>query len=334
MMSKLNIRLLKNTLFVGLTKWPFFLLLPLLLFISACQKEIEVDLPIPAPKIVVEGKIEPGVPPYVILTYNLPYFGNLDINAIQNSFIHDATITVSDGINSVVLTEYCSQSLPDSLLPFMAAFTGVDTFSLKNFNYCVYTTFDPSSFGQIGKTYSLNIIAEGKTLTSNTAILPAVPLDSVWCRYEKANLVGDSLGFVWAHLTEPAAESNAYRWLAKRNNKDFSFVAPPGAALNDKYVNGQSFDFAFSRGAVQNSQAEDDSNEEQGYFKAGDTVVVKFCTIDYAAYNFYRSLDIVLNNDGNPFASPSSVESNVFPKGDALGLWCGYGVSTHTVICK
>jgi hypothetical protein len=198
----------------------------------------------------------------------------------------------------------------------------------------LYTTINPSSFGQSGKTYSLDISVNGKTLTASTQILPAIPLDTLWFSHEKVNAVGDSLGFIWAHLSDPVNEHNAYRWLAKRNGKDYAFIPPPGSATDDKYYNGQSFDFAYNRGIAQNSQAPDDHNEERGYFKSGDTVVVKFCTIDHAAYSFYRSLDLVLNNNGNPFASPSSVESNVFPKGDALGIWCGYGVSTHTVVCK
>jgi len=305
-----------------------------LVLLSSCQKEIEVELPKLVTKIVVEGKIEPGIPPYVILTNNMPYFGTADLTSIQNLFVHNAVITVSDGVSTVHLTEYCSQSLPDSLIPLVAAFTGIDTFTLKNVNYCLYTSLNPVMFGQVGKSYYLNIAVDGKTITSTTSILKPVPLDSVWFKYEKLNAIGDTLGFVWAHLTEPGAEYNAYRWLARRDGKDLSFIAPPGSISDDKYYNGQSFDFAYSRGSARNSMQAEDFNEERGYYKAGDTVIVKFCTIDRAAYNFYRSLDIIVNNNGNPFASPSSVESNVYPREHALGNWCGYGVSTHTVICK
>jgi hypothetical protein len=300
----------------------------------SCQKEIQIDLPAHIPKIVVDGKIEPGVPPYIILTNNMTYFGPADINSVQNSFIHNASVTVSDGINTVGLTEYCSKSLPDSLLRLFAAFTGVDTLRLKIFNYCLYTSLNPVIFGQVGRSYALNIISDGKTITSTTPILQPLPLDSVWFKYEKLNAKGDTLGYIWAHATDPGSEYNAYRWLAKRNGKDFSFIAPSGAASDDKYYNGQSFDFSYSRGSVQNTKKEDDFNEEKGYYKKGDTVVVKFCTIDHIAYNFYRSLDIIVNNNGNPFASPSSVESNIFPRESALGNWCGYGVATHTVVCK
>jgi len=302
--------------------------------LAACQKDITVKLPDAKQKICVEGKIEPGMPPYVILTHNMPYFGPTDVNALQNMFVHNADIKVSNGATTVTLTEYCSKSLPDSILPIVAAFIGVDTASLKLFNYCLYTTFNSAVWGTVGTTYNLTINVEGKTLTSTTAILPPIPLDSTWHRYLKANKQGDSLGFVYAHLTDPPQEGNCYRWLTMRKGKDQSFIAPSGSVNDDKFFNGKSFDFAYNRGRTANSTAPDDNNEEAGYFKKGDTVIVKFCTIDRATFDFFRQVDVAIYSQGNPFAAPSSVPSNVYPRDEALGIWCGYGVSKDTVIFK
>src|ERR1051326_814137 len=283
-----------------------FLLLPLLLLLSfsSCQKEITVKLPVAKQKICVEGKIEPGIPPYIILTHNVPYFGPTDIQTLQNSFVHGAVIKVSDGSSTVTLNEYCSQSLPDSLLPAVAQFTGVDTALLKSFNYCLYTSF--SMIGKKNTTYNLTIDVEGKTLTSTTKILDPIPLDSTWFKYIRVNNTGDSLGFVYAHLTDPPVEGNCYRWLAMRKHKDQSFVAPPGSVFDDKYINGKSFNFAYERGTTPNSTVPDDNNEERGYFKHGDTVIVKFCTIDRPALDFFRQVDVAIYSQGNPFAAPSS----------------------------
>lgn len=279
-------------------------------FFSSCQKEIEVELPALKSKIVVDGRIEQGVPPYIILTHNKAYFGNPDLNKIE--FVHNAIINVTNGTSTVMLTEYCSESLPDSLLPFIAGFTGIDTLLLKNFNYCVYSTFNPVIYGQTGKTYSLTIVAEGKTYTASTSILSPVPLDSLWWRVDK----DDTLGSIWSHLTEPPEEGNAYRWLAKKIGRDYTFLPPFNSAFNDKFINGQSFDFAY------------------GYYNKGDTIAVKFCALDNAVYDFFRSLEIVINNEGNPFASPSSVRSNIYPQEEALGIWAGYGTALDTIVCK
>ncbi|MBI4930618.1 MAG: DUF4249 domain-containing protein [Bacteroidetes bacterium] len=281
-------------------------------FFSSCQKEITIDLPPLKNKIVVDGRIEPGFPPYVILAHNMAYFGHQDQNNIQNMFIHDAVIKVSNGTKTITLTEFCSKSLPDSLLAIMAEFTGVDTLLLKNINYCIYSTFDPSVFGQVGKTYSLSIVAEGKTYTSSTSILPPVPLDSLWWRLDK----DDTLGFIWSHLTEPAAEGNTYRWMAKKIGKDPTFLPPFGAAFDDKFINGQSLNLSY------------------GYYNKGDTIVVKFCAIDNPSYQFFRSMEVVTNSEGNPFAAPASVLSNIYPQKEALGVWCGYGTALDTVVCK
>lgn len=300
----------------------------------SCQKEITVDLPDAKQKIVVDGKIEPNRPPYVILTYNVPYFGPTDLSSMEKIFVHNAIVKISNGLTTVTLTEVCTQNIPDSLLSIVAAFTGVDTTTLRSFNYCLYTTFDPSIWGSEGLTYTLSIDSDGRTLSAATTILPAIPLDSIWFKYEKKNDIGDSLGFIWAHLTDPPQQGNAYRWLTKRERKDYSFVTPRASSFDDKFINGQSFDFAYERGRVPNSKDPDDYNEERGYFKKGDTVTLKFCTIDRASFNFFMRMDQVIYNSGNPFSSPASVPTNIKPAKEALGLWCAYGVSTHTVICK
>ncbi len=305
-----------------------------LCLLFSCQKDIEVKLPDAQAKICVDGKIEPGLPPFVILTHNMPYFGAADLNALQNMFVHDAVVKISNGATTVTLTEYCSQSLPDSIMPIVAAFTGVDAASLKSLNYCLYTTFNSAVWGVIGATYKLSIDVSGKSLTSTTKILDPIPLDSIWYKYIKVNRYGDSLGFVYAHLTDPAAEGNAYRWFAMRRGKDQSFIAPSGSVFDDKFINGKSFDFAYNRGSVPNSKAWDDNSSEAGYFKIGDTVIVKYCTIDHAAFDFFRHVDVAVYSQKNPFAAPTSVPSNVYPKEDALGIWCGYGTFMDTVVFK
>lgn len=304
--------------FTRITVKKFFYTIYLLLFyllsafFTSCQKDIAVNLPPLENKIVVDGRIEPGFPPYVILTHNMAYFGHQDQNTIQNMFIHDAVIKVSNGTKTITLTEICSKSLPDSLIPIVSEFSGVDPVLLKSINYCIYSTFDPAIFGQVGKTYSLSIVTEGKTFTASTSIFQPVPLDSLWWRLDKQ----DTLGSIWSHFTDSPAEGNSYRWLAKRFGKDPTFMPPFGAAFDDKFINGQSFNLSY------------------GYYNKGDTVAVKFCVIDNASYQFFRSMEAVVNSQGNPFAAPASILSNIYPQKEALGVWCGYGASLDTIICK
>lgn len=279
-----------------------------MLFFS-CEKEISIDdLPQPTDKIVVEGHVEPGKNPYVILTRNAPYFAPVDSATLANIVVQNALVTVNDG------------------------FTTDTLFMTFDFNYLPPIIYRAQNMvGVPGRTYILTIVAEGKTLTATTTLPQPVPLDSLWFKLY-APEENDSLGFVWAHMSEPAGLGQAYRWFAKRIGKDLDFIPPLGSVFDDKFIDGQSFDFAYNRGSRPNSGAEDDTNNERGFFKKGDTVVIKFCSIDYEAFEFFRSFEIDLFSSGNPFASPASVKSNIFPEEDGLGIFCGYGAALDTVV--
>jgi hypothetical protein len=134
-------------------------------------------------------------------------------------------------------------------------------------------------------------------------------------------------------MTEPATPGDHYRWFAKRIGKDQTFLAPLGSAFDDKFINGKTFDFAYDRAVLQGSTAADDNNIERGYFKRGDQVVVKFCTIGEKEFLFFRSYDANIVSNGNPFAAPSNLQSNINGE-NVLGVWCGYNPYFDTVICK
>ena len=65
----------------------YIFIISLLLF--SCQEEITLDLPQSEDKIVVEGSIENGFPPYVILTKNQGYFDEIDSETYNNLFVND-----------------------------------------------------------------------------------------------------------------------------------------------------------------------------------------------------------------------------------------------------
>lgn len=291
----------------------------------SCEKEITVDLPEAEAKLVVEGRIEPGLPPFVMLTRSAGYFDATDVSSFENNFVHNAVVKVFDGTTEVTLEEYCANTLPPVLLPFVAEITGIPVENLNRVNYCIYATFNTAIWGQTGKTYYLTINSEEKTYSSTTLIPVPVPLDSLWFEAER-----DSLGFVWARLSEPPGPVNAYRWYAMRLGKDASFIAPFGSAFDDKFVDGKTFNFGYQRGAVANSNASDDNNSERAYFKTGDTIVVKFCSIDKGTFEFLRGYETEVINNSNPFASPTTIKSNI--EGGALGYWGGYGAAYDTLV--
>lgn len=274
------------------------------LTLLACERNITVDLPVPEQKIVVEGYIENGQNAIVTLTKTAAFFAPVDSASLISYLVLDAVVTVSDGINTeqLMLTIDTSQYIP--------------------FVYKSQTLT-----GQEGKTYTLTVVADGKTLTAVTTIPNAVALDSVWYKEQEGR---DSLGFAWAHLTDPDTLGNCYRWFAKRMGKDKRFLAPLGSVFEDKFINGKSFDFAYNRGYEPNTYSDEDENI-RGYFSQGDTIAVKFCSIDRAHFDFWRIQEVQVSNNGNPFAAPAPIPSNI---NGGLGIWGGYAATFDTIIAQ
>jgi len=312
--------------------------IPLLLVVAlltSCEKEITVDLPETEPKVVVEGTIETGAPPFVLLSRTQSFFDPTSVASIAGSFITDATVTVYDGTTTHTLDKICSALLTEQELQLAAELTGIDIDLLRQANICAWTKL--SLLGEEGLTYRLDVQADGKSLTSTTTLPHAVALDSLWFKLAERDPDDDTLGFVWARMTDPDTVGNNYRWLAKRINinaegeqKDASFIAPLFSAFWDRYVNGLSFDFNYNRGSAPYSEADDDNNEERGYFKRGDTVVVKFATIGIDEYRFYNSYSTNVTSQGDLFSTPANVMTNVE---GGLGVWAGWGTRLDTVVC-
>lgn len=280
------------------------ILIPLLLVLASCEKNIEVDIPDPEEKIVVEGWIEPGDVAYVMLTKNSPYFSVVDSTSLMDMIVKNAIVKVSDGTNTEQLT------------------MTIDT------NYFPPILFKGNTLkGIAGKTYTLTVEAEGKFLESSTTIPFPIPLDTAWFKIEPGK---DSLGYLWATFTDPENETNYYRLTAKRLGKDKRFIPILGSVYEDKFFNGQSLTFSMNRGFE--SFTSDIEDNEATYFKVGDTIILKSSTIDYSTYDFWRKAESEMFSSGNPFATPTSVPTNII--GGGLGIWGGYGVSYYTIIAK
>lgn len=310
----------------------------LLLLLAACEKNITVDLPEVPEQLVVDGRIEPGKPPFVILTRTQSYFAPTDLNAIANMFVSGAAVTVTVDGATWTLAQICSSLLDSAMLADAASATGLDPVLLAAANICIYTSLDPAQVGVTGKTYRLDLDAEGKHLSAVSTLPNTVPLDSVWFKLAQINPGDDSLGFAWARLSDPDTMGNGYRWAAQRINHrangqlmDPYYIAPVGSsAYNDKYINGLTFDFNEIRGQQFFAGNPEDNNEEQGFFKVGDTIAVKAMSIGRAEYDFYYSYDANVAAVGDIFSTPANVKSNIT---GGLGIWCAQGVYLDTIIC-
>ncbi len=274
---------------------------------TACEKEIEFDIPVSEPKYVIEGWIENGEVAKVIITRSAPYFDPIDSATLANSLVTDAVVTVSDGIST--------ENLVLGLNP-------------ASFPYIMY--MGSTIKGEAGKTYSLNVQVDGNTFTAQTFLLPPVSFDSIWFKVEPNE---DSLGYVWASCQDEGSTTDWYRVFTKRLGKDPDFVPMLGSTWEDKYFNGQEFVFSMFRGQASFLMEPPESEEgEFGFFKIGDSVVTKLAHIEFAVYDFWSAAESEIFSGGNPFSSPTKIPSNI--QGGALGIWSGYSVTCDTIVAS
>lgn len=280
-----------------------------LIFLMSCEKEITVDLPKPDSKIVIEGAIEQDQYPWVFISRTAAYFAPFDSAILFNMIVKNATIVVSDGL------------VYDTLTPT------IDPYTFPFFKYV-----GNKIKGQVGKQYFLTVIVDGKIYTAKTTIPNPVPLDSLTFKPEK-NI--DTLGYIWLYLKDPDTLGNYYRAFTKVLGKDSVFLHPYPSVTDDKFFNGKPAEYQLYRGRNPledyryNDQGLDSNGIARWYFKRGETVVVKIAQIDADHYKFWYSMEQQFITDGNPFATPTSVQTNI--KGGALGVWGGYGVFIDTL---
>lgn len=323
----------------AMKKWtvPMLLSVPLVL-LSACEKEISVDLPDAPERLVVEGNIEPGMPPFVILTRAQGYFEPTSLAALGAMFVSDAAVTVTTDGEVWTLPPLCSGSLTPEQVELAAAITGLDPALLGSVDICVYTSLDPAHVGVAGKRYDLRVETSDHLLTGSTRIPVPVALDSTWFQLALQRPDDDTLGFAWCRLTDPDTMGNCYRWMARRIShrpdgsvEDPTFISPLGTTFDDRYLNGLTVELNAIRGRQFYSNQPEDNNEEQGFFKVGDTIAVKFVSLGRAEHDFYRSYEENVSSAGDMFGTPVNVRSNI---DGGLGIWAGWGVFADTIICQ
>ena len=169
----------------------YFILL--VLIISSCTKEVKIDIPGYKDQLVIDGSIETGMPAVVLLSKTNDIYAPTNLQAYLNGFVSGATIVISDGTTTDTLTEICTDNLPPGTEQIAAGLFGIPADSLVNLHLCAYVSL--GMIGEVGKTYTLKVIAESKEYTAETRILDPVSLDSIYWKNED-NLPG--YGFSWA----------------------------------------------------------------------------------------------------------------------------------------
>ena len=306
---------------------------------SSCTKDLTSNLPNTGTSTVVEGSIETGRPPIILLTRSTRIFGDLNVNDIGSFFIHNASISMSKDSDPtpIPLPEVCLRDLtmiPDSLKRSLLYSLGVTVYDTANVpDVCVYTLpfADLAAYfnsnicpncGAEGHKYNLKIITNGKTITSYTTIPVPLAIDALGYKPKPGD---DTLVSVTATITVPGGYGHFIRYWTKRNNEPY-YTPLFGSVFDDKFFSGNTLTLPVERGVPGYVTSPDPKTFD--YYWRGDTVTIKWAYIDSRTFDFYNTLE----NDGggSPFSSPVRIKSNV--AGDsAIGVWAGYGSRYYTI---
>ena len=276
---------------------------------AGCERDIDFELKEKEPKLVVEATVENGEPPVVILTNSLNYFSKVSPDLLSNSFERGATVFVSNGSKTHQLKEY--------------------TIPLGGGYHLFYYSIDSSNLtsafvGEVNKTYSLRIVAQGKEYSATTTI-PSITkqIDSVYYKAGPPQLDSTKV-IVKVRATDPPGFGDYVRYFTKRNKEPFY----PGinSAFDDLFIDGTSYELQVQAGIDRNT----DFEEEDLFFNKGDTVTLKLSNIDKATFDFWRTIEFSYQSVGNPFSTPVKVLGNI--KGNALGYFGGYASQYRTLI--
>jgi len=272
----------------------------------ACEKNIDVDFPPGDTPYVIEGYIENGTVPIISISRGISFLSSISSSDFNNLFVNNATVSISvDGGAPILMTP------------------------INIGGATIYTNLALS--GEVGKKYDLRVEVDGKVFTASTSILAPIPLDSiVYKQVEGEKGTVDSLVELTGWYSDPIERENYSRMLTKKNSEPFYDVAF-NSVYNDFIINGKQVSFTIFGGkqALQNNDSADFS--KYGYFKRGDTVYVKWASIDKNQYDFWNTFEAQSGSFGNPFSPTVLIKSNIKGSG-GIGIWASYGASIDTII--
>jgi hypothetical protein len=287
----------------------FICIVTIAVLVVSCEKGISFDLNETAPKLVVEATIENNESPIVFLSRSVGFFSHISLDTLQNNFVHNAEIYISNGALTHKLKEYTVH---------IGAGYSLYYYSIDSSN--LSTAFK----GQLDRQYSLRIVSDAKEYTATTTI-PKITkqIDSIYWKLAPPGNDTDEVA-VMVKATDPPGLGDYIRFFTKRNREPFY----PGltSAYDDEIIDGTTYTVQLERGWDRNLPLDDYTP----FFRKGDTVTLKLCNIDKATYDFWRTMEYSYANLGNPFATPTKVLSNI--SGNALGYFGGYAPQFRTII--
>ena len=259
-----------------------------------------VQLPSYDQQIVVEGWIENGGFPVVILTTTVPVTSVKDSMDLKEYIIRWGKVTVSDGENDVIL----SGRKDDRYFPPY-----------------IYTTSRMK--GEAGKDYHLTVEYSGRKVTAVTTIPEPVPLE--YLRVHEMQGSGEDIESkqyqLIGGLKDNRDRKDYYKVFTKVHGKDSSYVSSFLGLTDDAILSDEIREIPVNRGYRH--------WKKKNYYKFNDIVYVRFCTLTAQGYEYWSDFEEMQSLSQNPlFPITTDIRSNIQ---GGLGYWTGYGSTYYTI---
>lgn len=258
---------------------------------TACDLERSIDLNLPEfeSQLVVECYLEPGKPYRAVLSETIGYFG---------APLGASLPTVSGA--TIVITHAGQR---DTLIEGLY----FDPFTQQIFNYG-NNAIVPADFDN---DFTLEVIDSlGRGLTATTRMLRPIAVDSV--QSLPFNAFGGNALSILTYFTDDPAATNYY-YLTQHRTR----------------VSGDSLKVNFAIGDDLINRAETNQIVIGGppSYEPNDTVILTLYHISESYSTFIESTAAAEANNGNPFAQPGSIRSNVQ---GGLGIFTGLNYARDT----
>ncbi len=299
----------------------------LLIAFFSCTKEVNIDIPGYQNQLVVDGIIETGGNPIVLLSQSANIYETSDLAAYISRFVYDANLSVIHGNDTFPLTLFTIPELPIESQKKVAEMLRLDWNEALLLPIKVYSS--TVLIAEASQAYTLKISHQGKTYQGTTYLPTPTPLDTIYWKPET-----NQYGYSWAKLSDPAQQFDAYKWEVKRLNIlngepiDDIYKRGFGGFFSDQFFNGQTIEFYYENPLKRKDTTH--LKEFKRMYRLGDSVVVKFSKMDQQVFSFYNKKYAQLNSAANPFSTPINVPSNI--RG-LLGVWAGFSPCYDTLYC-
>ena len=272
----------------------------LLLALAGCTG---IVIPESSPQIVVEGWIEEGRSPIVMVTTTVPVSTDKkELSELEKNVVRWATVSVSDGEKEVYLT---GRRNDDYFPPY------------------IYTT--ALLTGKAGTRYTLKVKYSGLHAIAETTIPEPHRLQSL--RAEKS---GEDNYVLVAGLEDREQTKDFYKFFIQVEGRDSAYTSSFLGLVDDEILSEEVNDIQVFNGFQPSGM--DLTQEKEMYFKQGDKVRVRLCTMDEQVYRYWEDFDDVASLSLNPFFPVTKkIRTNI---AGGLGYWAGYGSSYYYIECK